>query len=73
MDLALTRTDGALRQYHHAVTPIFDAVRPIRDEIGERYRLSPHTVRTHINHVLRKLGVHSTLAAVSLANKAQVP
>jgi RNA polymerase sigma factor (sigma-70 family) len=44
-----------------------------RDEIGERYRLSPHTVRTHINHVLRKLGVHSTLAAVSLANKSRTP
>jgi DNA-binding CsgD family transcriptional regulator len=44
-----------------------------RDEIGERYRLSPHTVRTHINHVLHKLGVHSTLAAVSLANKSQMP
>jgi DNA-binding NarL/FixJ family response regulator len=44
-----------------------------RDAIGQRYRLSPHTVRTHINHVLRKLGVHSTLAAVSLANKSQVP
>jgi DNA-binding NarL/FixJ family response regulator len=42
-----------------------------RDEIGARYRLSPHTVRTHINHVLQKLGVHSTLAAVSLANKSQ--
>jgi DNA-binding NarL/FixJ family response regulator len=43
-----------------------------REEIGQRYRLSPHTVRTHINHVLHKLGVHSTLAAVSLANKSQV-
>jgi DNA-binding NarL/FixJ family response regulator len=43
-----------------------------RDAIGQRYRLSPHTVRTHINHVLRKLGVHSTLAAVSLANKSKV-
>ncbi len=42
-----------------------------RDQIGQHYRLSPHTVRTHINHVLRKLGVHSTLAAVSLANKSQ--
>jgi DNA-binding NarL/FixJ family response regulator len=43
-----------------------------RDAIGQLYRLSPHTVRTHINHVLRKLGVHSTLAAVSLANKSHV-
>lgn len=42
-----------------------------REQIGQHYRLSPHTVRTHINHVLRKLGVHSTLAAVSLANKSQ--
>ncbi len=40
-----------------------------RPEIGELYRLSPHTVRTHINHILRKLGVHSTLAAVSLVHK----
>ncbi|HEY2878880.1 MAG TPA: response regulator transcription factor [Nocardioides sp.] len=42
-----------------------------REEIGRQYRLSPHTVRTHINHVLRKLEVHSTLAAVSLANKSR--
>jgi len=44
-----------------------------RDEIGRHYQLSPHTVRTHINHVLHKLGVHSTLAAVSLAHKSQAP
>jgi DNA-binding NarL/FixJ family response regulator len=43
-----------------------------RDEIGQRFMLSPHTVRTHINHVLHKLGVHSTLAAVSLANKSRM-
>ena len=43
-----------------------------REEIGEYYRLSPHTVRTHINHVLRKLQVHSTLAAVSVANKSRL-
>jgi DNA-binding NarL/FixJ family response regulator len=42
-----------------------------REEIGRHYRLSPHTVRTHINHVLHKLGVHSTIAAVSLANKSR--
>lgn len=40
-----------------------------RHEIAERYVLSPHTVRTHINNVLRKLDVHSTLAAVSIARK----
>ena len=42
-----------------------------RAEIGERFLLSKHTVRTHINHVLRKLDVHSTLAAVSVVNKSR--
>lgn len=41
-----------------------------RREIAERFVLSPHTVRTHINNVLRKLDVHSTLAAVSIARQA---
>lgn len=40
-----------------------------RPEIAAKLYLSPNTVRTHINHVLRKLDVHSTLAAVSLARK----
>lgn len=40
-----------------------------RQEIAERYILSTHTVRTHINNLLRKLNVHSTLAAVSLARE----
>jgi DNA-binding NarL/FixJ family response regulator len=40
-----------------------------RQEIAERYTLSPHTVRTHINNVLHKLDVHSTLAAVSIARR----
>jgi DNA-binding NarL/FixJ family response regulator len=41
-----------------------------RQQIAERFVLSPHTVRTHINNVLRKLQVHSTLAAVSIARQA---
>jgi len=41
-------------------------------QIADRLLLSPHTVRTHINHVLRKLEVHSTLAAVSVANKSRM-
>jgi DNA-binding NarL/FixJ family response regulator len=40
-----------------------------RQEIAELYVVSPHTVRTHINNVLRKLDVHSTLAAVSIARQ----
>ena len=41
-----------------------------RQEIAERYVLSPHTVRTHITNLLRKLDVHSTLAAVFMARQA---
>jgi DNA-binding NarL/FixJ family response regulator len=41
-----------------------------RQQIADRYVLSTHTVRTHINNLLRKLNVHSTLAAVSLAREA---
>jgi DNA-binding NarL/FixJ family response regulator len=42
-----------------------------RQEIADQLFLSPNTVRTHIHHVLRKLEVHSTLAAVSILR--QVP
>ena len=41
-----------------------------RSQIVERFTLSPHTVRTHIGHVLTKLDVHNTLSAVSIARKA---
>ncbi|HET6699673.1 MAG TPA: response regulator transcription factor [Nocardioidaceae bacterium] len=43
-----------------------------RAQIAERYVLSPHTVRTHINNLLHKLDVHSTLAAVSVARRLGV-
>ena len=40
-----------------------------RHDIAGRYCLSPHTVRTHINNLLRKLDVHSALAAVAIARQ----
>lgn len=43
-----------------------------RKDVAERLYLSPHTVRTHMQNVLGKLGVHSTLAAVALARRAGV-
>jgi DNA-binding NarL/FixJ family response regulator len=38
-----------------------------RQQIADRLFLSPNTVRTHVQHVLRKLGVHSTLTAAAVA------
>lgn len=38
----------------------------------DRLYLSPHTVRTHMQNVLGRLGVHSTLAAVASARRAGV-
>lgn len=43
-----------------------------RKAVAEKLFLSPHTVRTHMQNVLGKLGVHSTLAAVALARRAGV-
>lgn len=37
-----------------------------REEIASRLYISPNTVRTHINHLIKKLNVHSALAAVSI-------
>lgn len=41
-----------------------------KDDIAQHLYLSRNTVRTHIQNVLGKLGVHSTLAAVALAKRA---
>lgn len=38
-----------------------------RSAIAQRHQLSVNTVRTHVQHVLEKLGVHSCLEAVVLA------
>ena len=41
--------------------------------IAERLFLSPHTVRTHVKHILAKLGVHSSLEAATLLLRAERP
>lgn len=41
-------------------------------EIAAHFVLSPHTVRTHIQRVLAKLGVHSVLGAMAVARTANL-
>ena len=43
-----------------------------RDEIADRLAISTNTVRTHTQSILNKLGVHTSLAAVTLARRAGV-
>jgi DNA-binding NarL/FixJ family response regulator len=42
-----------------------------RREAAERMHLSTGTVRSHVQHLMGKLGVHSTLEAVAVARQAQ--
>jgi DNA-binding NarL/FixJ family response regulator len=41
-----------------------------RKEVAERLHLSPNTVRSHMQNLMRKLGVHSALEAVALAGSS---
>ncbi len=44
-----------------------------RVQIARRLNLTPNTVRTHLQNVLAKLGVHSTLEAVALTRAWSIP
>ena len=75
----LLTSEGAKEQAQDALAVLSAREREIleclaqgmtRAQIVERFTLSPHTVRTHIGHVLTKLEVHNTLSAVSIARKA---
>jgi DNA-binding NarL/FixJ family response regulator len=41
-----------------------------RNQIADRLGMSPNTVRTHVQNVLHKFDVHSSLRAVALARQA---
>jgi DNA-binding CsgD family transcriptional regulator len=45
---------------------------PWREAISRRLRLSPNMVRTHKENVQVRLGVHSDVAAVSVALEARL-
>ena len=42
------------------------------EEIGQALVISPQTARTHIQRVIRKLGVHSRLEAAMLATQSGI-
>jgi DNA-binding NarL/FixJ family response regulator len=44
-----------------------------RNQIAERLNLTPNTARTHLQNILAKLGVHSTLEAVALTRAGSMP
>jgi DNA-binding NarL/FixJ family response regulator len=44
-----------------------------RNRIAERLNLTPNTARTHLQNILAKLGVHSTLEAVALTRAWSMP
>ncbi|MBO0846362.1 MAG: response regulator transcription factor [Nocardioides sp.] len=41
-----------------------------RDQIAKRLYISPNTVRTHVQHLHKRAGVHSTVALVARAREA---
>ena len=42
-----------------------------RRDVAEHLHLSPNTVRTHLQNIMAKLGVHSALEAVALIRTAR--
>jgi DNA-binding NarL/FixJ family response regulator len=69
------RNAGAKRSVLNRLTPrerdvlqcLVDGLN--RQEIAAHLFLSPNTVRTHVQHLLRKLGVHSSLTAAAIARE----
>ena len=68
----------ATAQPHHALTPRQAEILRLLEhgrstpQIAEELHLSLATVRNHIRHMLRALGVHSRLEAVALARQEQL-
>jgi PAS domain S-box-containing protein len=68
----------ATTQPHHALTPRQAEILRLLEhgrstpQIAEELHLSLATVRNHIRHMLRALGVHSRLEAVALARQEQL-
>src|SRR5438034_1160635 len=44
-----------------------------RRDVAEQLYLSANTVRTHLRNLMAKLGVHSTLEAVAMIRRGELP
>jgi PAS domain S-box-containing protein len=66
--VAPTPPDSRLTPRQSEVLRMLERGRSTR-EIADELHLSPETVRNHVRHVLRSLGVHSRLEAVALARE----
>jgi DNA-binding NarL/FixJ family response regulator len=56
------------RREHEVLQCMVDGMS--RNEVAEHLGMSPNTVRTHVQSLLHKLGVHSSLRAVAIAREA---
>lgn len=56
------------RREHEVLQCMVDGMS--RNEIAQHLGMSPNTVRTHVQSLLHKLGVHSSLRAVAIAREA---
>lgn len=74
--LSGSRTPSAVPSFVDDLTPrqieVFDCLGMgmSRTEIAEHLVLSPHTVRTHVQDILRRAEAHSTLSALAIAREA---
>jgi DNA-binding NarL/FixJ family response regulator len=68
------RAPGAGRRLtkreHEVLGLMGDGMR--QDDIARRLFISPKTVSTHVEHILRKLGAHSSTEAVSIAFREEI-
>ena len=76
---AMTRAAESRRGQARALQPLTRREREVlqcmvdglsRTQIATALGMSPNTVRTHVQSVLHKLGVHSSLRAVAMARQA---
>jgi PAS domain S-box-containing protein len=65
------RLDGRLTPRQHEILVLL-ADGASTDQIAEMLHLSRETVRNHVRHILRRLGVSSRLEAVALARREHI-